>query len=211
MKNDFIFSAAKETGTTAQVINPSNNISAEQATAQCLPIILKVIRHLESKCGCKAGDLRNDFIQEGYLAVLDALSKYNSNNGAHFLTYAFKFIHGAIFRAFWAEIRRGEHFESAEGYDPEAEEFTSSVLDNLLADDCYNADYSYTSRAQREDCEWLLKRVKDDIDRRIVQLRYGLEDGFEHSLDAIGFILGTSGERVRQRHDRAMKQLRRVD
>lgn len=193
-------------------MNNSNTLTAEQAAEQCLPIILKDIRNLEDKYECKAGWLLGDFIQEGYLAALNALGNFDPTKGVKFTTFAYKYILGAIYRAFEAELNRGKTLVSAEGYDEEAEEFSSnSILASLLADPIYEADYAFTSKALRETCDWFLKRVKDPTDRKIVRLSFGLSDGFEHSNEAIGFEMGTSAERVRQRKERAMRQLRRVD
>jgi len=46
-----------------------------------------------------------------------------------------------------------------------------------------------------------------DRDRRVVELRYGLEDGRLHSRAEIGRLLGISRERVRQLESRALERL----
>lgn len=50
-------------------------------------------------------------------------------------------------------------------------------------------------------------RSGEDRDRRIVELRYGLEDGRPHSRAEIGRLLGISRERVRQLETRALDRL----
>lgn len=49
---------------------------------------------------------------------------------------------------------------------------------------------------------------QDERQRRVIELRYGLVDGRQHSLAKIGQILGVSGERVRQLEASALKRLR---
>ena len=197
----------QSTGANTQVINLLNSLSADQAIEQCLPFIFRVIRHLEGKFECHAGDLLNDFVQEGYLAVLKALGKFKPSRGVEFTTYAYYFIYGAIYKAFTEELSHGQNRMSIDIYDPDSEEYIGNFLENVPADSVYDADYGFTSKAQREDCEWLLKRIKDERDREIVRLRHGLVDGCEHSLKAIAFGLGISPERARQLYDRAFKQL----
>ncbi len=205
MTKNFYFKV-KETGCNTQVIN-HNSLSADQAIEQCLPIILKVIRYMESKYDCKAGDLFQDFVQEGYLGVLDALDRFDSSCGTRFTTYAFPFILGNIYEAFTDELHHGRTHLSTDCYDPETEEYCGNIFDNTPADPIYNADYGFASKEQREECEWRLSRVPNARDREIVRLHYGLADGFEHSFEAIGLIFSISPERVRQCHDRAMNQL----
>lgn len=50
-------------------------------------------------------------------------------------------------------------------------------------------------------------RDVEDRDRRVVELRYGLEDGRPHSRAEIGRLLGISRERVRQLESRALDRL----
>ena len=44
---------------------------------------------------------------------------------------------------------------------------------------------------------------------RVIQLRFGLEDGQGRTLKAVGRLFGVSGERVRQIEARALRKLRR--
>jgi len=56
-----------------------------------------------------------------------------------------------------------------------------------------------------------LKKAIHDLspkERRIISLRYGLEDGVEHTLEEIGKIFGITRERVRQIEIRALEKLK---
>src|SRR5688572_23075228 len=50
-------------------------------------------------------------------------------------------------------------------------------------------------------------RQVEDRDRRVIELRYGLEGGRQHSRAEIGRLLGISRERVRQLEKRALDRL----
>ena len=46
-------------------------------------------------------------------------------------------------------------------------------------------------------------------EKRILSLRFGMEDGYMHTLKEVGEKLGVSRERVRQIEVRALRKLRR--
>ena len=56
-----------------------------------------------------------------------------------------------------------------------------------------------------------LKELLDPRERRVVALRYGMEDGQERSLAEVGRVLGVSRERARQLEAGALAKLRRTD
>ncbi|GAU20311.1 hypothetical protein TSUD_337920 [Trifolium subterraneum] len=45
-------------------------------------------------------------------------------------------------------------------------------------------------------------------ERRVIRLRFGIEDGYEKSLSEIGKVLGVCKERVRQLESRGLKKLK---
>jgi RNA polymerase primary sigma factor len=47
-------------------------------------------------------------------------------------------------------------------------------------------------------------------ERRVLELRYGLRDGQNYSLQEVGQQFGISGERIRQIEARAISKLRRI-
>ena len=56
-----------------------------------------------------------------------------------------------------------------------------------------------------------LERLLNPPERRVVALRYGMEDGQERSLSEVGRLLGVSRERARQVEAAALAKLRRMD
>lgn len=65
------------------------------------------------------------------------------------------------------------------------------------------------SRPLPEVCRELLAQL-NPRDRKVIELRFGLRDGHEHTLKEIGDHLGRTRERVRQLEARALKKLRKL-
>ena len=186
--------------------NPA--LSSYEVLSQHMSCIHRAIRYMERKYECKTNDYYwSEFEQEGRLAVLRAMRTYDSSCGMSLTSYISQTVYFAISDAFRAELGRGMNLDY---YDQTIEygDWTEDYWGQLAADDIYNADYYFSNRETREECEQFLSRLPYDIDREIIRQSYGLNDGFEASYQAIGNNLNISSERVRQRANRAMEQLR---
>lgn len=67
--------------------------------------------------------------------------------------------------------------------------------------------------AENTDRIRLLKEVADKLpprERRIITLRYGLEDGRYYTLDELGNMYGVTRERIRQVELRAISRMRHI-
>ena len=62
--------------------------------------------------------------------------------------------------------------------------------------------------AQKEEVQELLEKL-NEREKKVIRLRYGLEDGKAHTLEEIGAELGVTRERVRQIEARAIEKLRK--
>lgn len=83
-----------------------------------------------------------------------------------------------------------------------------SLLKELLPD---LTDVSPEKHASLAILKEQLKKAIQDLsvkERKIISLRYGLEDGIEHTLEEIGKIFGITRERVRQIEIRALEKLK---
>ena len=85
-------------------------------------------------------------------------------------------------------------------------------------EDSYLADFIKDEKAvspenEAEQSE-LLDRIDDvlgslsDREAQVIRLRFGIEDGYAHTLDQIGRTFGVSRERIRQIEERALNKLR---
>lgn len=78
-------------------------------------------------------------------------------------------------------------------------------LINLLAD--ANPERDLQMKEVEATLEAGLGQLKSR-ERQVVELRYGLEDGREHTLDEVGKVIGVSRGRVGQIEARALRMLR---
>ena len=81
-------------------------------------------------------------------------------------------------------------------------------LSEMLSDDEASPEDYVTEELMRQDVREMLEELNPS-ERKILSLRFGLEDGKELSLAKIGQELNLSRERVRQLQSRALARLRR--
>ena len=85
-----------------------------------------------------------------------------------------------------------------------------AAMDWLLpGDEVYEPQAVLIRQEMKAVLDALLSRL-NDRQRRILRLRYGMEDGICHSLEDIGGTVGLSKERVRQIEHQAIRRLNRL-
>ena len=86
------------------------------------------------------------------------------------------------------------------------------------AEDSYLSDFIKDEKAESPEKEAtqneLLNRIDDVLgslserEAQVIRLRFGIDDGYAHTLDQIGRTFGVSRERIRQIEERALNKLR---
>jgi RNA polymerase primary sigma factor len=93
-------------------------------------------------------------------------------------------------------------FSTPTGHDADSE------FGDLLPDQHSVApDDAATQQCLREDLRAAVARLPER-ERRIIQLRYGLHDGRERTLEEVGAVIGVTRERIRQLEAVALRKLR---
>jgi RNA polymerase primary sigma factor len=84
------------------------------------------------------------------------------------------------------------------------------TLEDILPSETAQEPLSVFEHARRmeEIASWL--DMLDDKERKVIMLRYGLDQQEPQTLEAIGKIVGVTRERIRQIEQKALKQLRRI-
>jgi len=86
---------------------------------------------------------------------------------------------------------------------------SSGALGDIMADDNLpNPEEESLQFLLKEELKKLLHEVLTDRERRILQLRYGLEDYHPRTLNEVGKVFGISRERVRQIQKQAINKLK---
>ena len=92
---------------------------------------------------------------------------------------------------------------------PVGEEEDSS-LEDFIEDESKNSpEDAVASLIQKEEVQEFLEKLNEK-EKKIIRLRYGLEDGQVHTLEEIGESLGITKERVRQLENRALEKMRGI-
>jgi RNA polymerase sigma factor (sigma-70 family) len=134
-----------------------------------------------------------DLVQEGQIALWQAIEGYEPERGNAFSTYAWVVIE----RHIWQVVARGNRKEGGVRQAERAEPLT--LAEEGLA---------------RRECGEAVAAVVKQLPARLGQVvvaAYGLDGQPARSLAAIGREQGVSRERVRQLHNEALRQLRRPD
>jgi RNA polymerase sporulation-specific sigma factor len=146
-----------------------------------------------------------DLFSIGIIGLVKAINTFNLKKGAKLSTYAARCINNEILMHFRIlKKRRGEtSIYTPIGNDNHDGEL--SILESLSADDTPIPEQI----AFEEDQRLLLENVKKlpILDRRVLQLRFGLLESNEHSQQEIADILGISRSYVSRIEKRALQTL----
>ncbi|MBA0800727.1 hypothetical protein Gohar_011145 [Gossypium harknessii] len=175
-----------------------------------------------------------DLLQEGSMGLIKSVEKFKPQVGCRFATYSYWWIRQTITKSIVQHSRtiRLPHCPSKEELATRAG-ITVQKLDKLLfttrtplsmqqpvwtdQDTTFQEvtldtgieipDVSVAKQLMRQHVRNLL-RVLSPKERKIIKLRFGIEESKENSLSEIGNIFGLSKERVRQLESRALYKLK---
>jgi RNA polymerase sigma factor (sigma-70 family) len=148
----------------------------------------------------------SDFIQEGNLALFRAAELFDPSFDARFSTYATWWIKTKIARA---KEKKGKEISLNAKRKLEDGEDSDGDLYSFLPDE--NAVAPETTAA-RNSMRRLFKKSFATLlppnERMVLLLRFGLEDGIEHTLQEIATLMGVTRETIRRIEKRALEKLK---
>jgi RNA polymerase primary sigma factor len=148
-----------------------------------------------------------DLIQEGNLGLIAAAERFDTEMGYQFSTYAVWWIRGYISKAIRDETMNSRKLQSL---DLPVDEDGDNILASLIPDENTMSPCELARKNElKEHVKEMVSCLKP-CERRVIELRFGIDEIPEHSLRETGEILGISRERIRQIEVKALGRLRKL-
>ncbi|KAF6167774.1 hypothetical protein GIB67_027552 [Kingdonia uniflora] len=162
----------------------SGNSSREKMTHSNFRLVVHVAKMYQGR-----GVNIQDLLQEGSRGLMKSVEKFKPQAGCRFSSYAYWWIRQSIRQFIFKNSR-------------------TIRLPEITADTAVETpDLWVAKQLMRRHVRNLLN-ILPPKERRIVQLRYGIEDGEQKSLSEIGLVFGLSKERIRQLEIQAIDKLK---
>ena len=160
----------------------------------------------------------SDLIQEGNIGLMKAVKKFSTKGSATFIEYAEECIEAAIVRG----LREMEHTAQV-SLDTPIDERTYNDRDKFAVEGDFVegltlADFvedsktpTHFERVNHSQMRELLREVLNTLppyEKKVLALRFGLEDGRIHSVDEVARLFKVSGNTIKTVETKALKKLR---
>ena len=159
----------------------------------------------------------SDLIQEGNIGLMKAVKKFSTKGSATFIEYAEECIEAAIVRGL-REMEQAEllldtpvderTYNDKDTFAVEGDFVEGLTLADFVEDSKTPDHFDRVNRLQMRE---LLREVLDTLtphERKVLSLRFGLEDGRSRSFEEIAKIFKVSGSAVQSVETKALHKLR---
>ena len=163
------------------------------------------------------GTAFSDLIQEGNVGLIKAVKKFSTKGSATFTEYAEECIEAAIVRSLreteqTAQISLDTPVDERAYVARDKFAIEGDYVEGLtLADFVEDETPTHFDRLSFSQLREILGEALETLsahEKKILALRFGLEDGRTHSIDEIAKIFKVGTENIRQAETKALKKLR---
>ncbi len=160
----------------------------------------------------------SDLIQEGNIGLMEAVKKFSTRGAATFIEYAEECIEAAIVRALNEMHQTAQvsldtpiderTYTAKDEFAVEGDFVEGLTLCDFVADSKTPTHFDRVNYLQMRE---LLREVLDTLtphEKKVLSLRYGLEDGHVRSADEVAQIFKVGGGTVRNIETQALHKLR---
>ena len=162
------------------------------------------------------GTAFSDLIQDGNVGLIKAVKKFSTKGSATFTEYAESCIEAAIVRSLreteQAQVSLDTPVDERAYVDRDKFAIEGDFVEGLtLADFVEDETPTHFDRLSFSQLRELLGEALSSLsahEKKVLSLRFGLEDGRARSLDEVAKIFKVGNERIRQVETKALKKLR---
>ena len=162
-----------------------------------------------------------DLIQEGNIGLMQAVKKFSTKGSATFIEYAEECVEKAIKRGL-REMNSSAQvsldtpvdertYNDKDKYAVEGDFVEGLTLVDFVEDSKTPAHIDRLDRLQMRELLGEVLKTLTPHERKVLSLRFGLEDGRMRSLDEVAKIFKVSGDSVQSVESKALRKLRNPD
>lgn len=160
----------------------------------------------------------SDLIQEGNIGLMKAVKKFSTKGSATFIEYAEECIEKAIVRGL-CEMEQSAQvsldtpidertYNDKDKFAVEGDFIEGLTLADLVEDSKTPTHFDHVDRLQMSE---LLSEVLNTLtphEKKVLSLRFGLEDGKTRTIDEVAKIFKVSGDNIKAVETKALRKLR---
>ena len=163
----------------------------------------------------------SDLIQEGNIGLMKAVKKFTTKGPATFIEYAEECIEAAIVRGLHemnlpAEVSLDtpideRNYDDKDTFDTEEDFVEGLTLADFVEDSKTPAHFDKIDRSQMRELLGEVLNTLTPHERKVLSLRFGLEDGRMRSPEEVAKIFKVSGDNIQAVETKALRKLRTPD
>lgn len=168
---------------------------------------LRLVAHIIKKYYAQAGE-QDDLISIGTIGLIKGISTFKTDKNVRLATYASRCIENEILMHFRSQRKSQGDVSLSDALDGSDESGSLSLMDVIAVDDTMLEDLE--TRDARIKVRACVKKYLDPRERKIITLRYGLENEIPCTQREIADICGVSRSYISRIEKKSLEKLRKI-